>query len=117
MADPVTITETLATGYSPAEAQERLAAHFGSRVVENAAGTLVATSGSKIAIRLLGAYLMPKEWMPTKTTVEFAPSGRGCQATVACSDNFGFGIRTGMRRRYEGLLRAKLEEVRRVLPS
>lgn len=117
MAEPITITETVTTGYSPAEAQQRLATHFGSKVVANTPGTLVATSGSKVAIRLLGAYLMPKAWMPTKTTVEFAPSGRGCQATVACSDNFGFGIRTGMRRRYQGLLRTKLQGIRHLLSS
>lgn len=117
MAEPVTVTETLTTGYSPAEAQERVAMHFGSMVTESTPGTLVATSGSRLAIRLLGAYLMPRGWMPAKTTVEFAPSGRGCRATVTCSDNFGFGIRAGMRRRYEALLQTKLDEVRRVLPS
>jgi hypothetical protein len=117
MTDPVTITETLTTGFSPAEAQERLAAHFASRIVTNTPGTLVATSGSKVAIRLLGAYLMPKAWMPAKTTVGFAPSGRGCQVTVTCTDNFGFGIRAGMRRRYQGLLQTKLEEIRQLLPA
>ena len=115
MAEPVTVTQTITTGYSPTEAQERLAAHLGSAVKENTPGTLVATSGSKLAIRLLGAYLMPKAWMPAKTRVVFTESGSGCQAEVTCTDNFGFGIRTGMRGRYEGLLQDKVADVREAL--
>ena len=115
MADPVTVTETITTAYLPAEAQAKVAAHPVSGVKPNEPGTIVATSGSKLAIRLLGAYLMPKAWMPVKTTVEFAPSGSGCQVTVTCADNFGFGLRTGMRGRYEGLLKAKAAEAREAL--
>ena len=117
MADPLTVTETITTSHSPAEAQGRLASHFGGKVTENTPGTLVATSGSKLAIRLLGAYLIPAAWMPIKTAVEFTESGGGCQANVTCTDNFGFGIRAGIRGRYQRALEAKLAEVRSALGS
>lgn len=115
MANLVTVTETFTTGYSPAEAQQKVAAHLGAKVKTDTPGTLVARSGSQLAIRLLGAYLMPKALMPAKTAVEFTPAGGGCQVTVTCTDDFGFGIRTGMRGRYEGLLQTKVDGVREVL--
>ncbi|MDH3731569.1 MAG: hypothetical protein OES13_10700 [Acidimicrobiia bacterium] len=115
MANPVTVTETITTGYSAAEAQKRVAAHLGSTVRTDTAGKLMARSGSQLAIRLLGAYLMPKAWMPVRTTVEFVAAGTGCAATVTCADDFGFGLRTGMRGRYEGLLQKKVAEIREVL--
>lgn len=117
MANLVAVTETFATGYSPAEAQRKVAEHLGGKVRTNTPGTLMARSGSQLAIRLLGAYLMPKAWMPAKTAVEFSPSGSGCQVVVTCTDDFGFGIRTGMRGRYEGLLQAKVDGVREALGS
>jgi hypothetical protein len=115
MVAPITLTERVSTGYSPAAAQERVAQHFGGKVRRNEPGMLMARTGSQAAIRLLGAYLMPRRWMPTKIIVTFAPSGSGCTADVTCSDDFGFGLRTGMRGRYEGLLEEKMAEIRETL--
>ena len=115
MAEPITITETVFTGYSPAEAQDRLVAHFGPKVRRNEPGMVMVGSGSQFVIRMLGAYLMPRRWMPTKIIVSFTASGTGCNAAVTCADDFGFGLRAGMRGRYQGLLHEKMEEVRTVL--
>jgi hypothetical protein len=115
MAEPITITETVFTGYSPAEAQDRLVAHFGPKVRRNEPGMVMVRTGSQLAIRVLGAYLMPRRWMPTKLIVSFTASGSGCDAAVTCADDFGFGLRVGMRGRYQSLLHEKMEEVRAVL--
>ena len=114
----VQITKTIDTPFSQDEARRRLVEHLNvvkAKVVEGPEGGIEATRGSRLAIRILGAYLMPKDWMPTKATVGFESAGPGCRVTVTIADNFGLGIRTGMKGRDQDLLDSLPEGIASVL--
>jgi len=62
---------------------------------------LVVYTGSQAKMRLLGGAFIAASSLPTRTTVDFAPSGAGTAVTVSAQDSVGLGVKTGMKGRYE----------------
>jgi hypothetical protein len=111
-------TESVETLWTVGQARERIAEHFASakaKVSEDEEGNVVATRGSRVLIRILGAYLMPRNWIPTKATVGFTGTERGCRVDITVADNFGFGIRTGVKGRFGGLVDEQLAGIKAAL--
>lgn len=96
--------------------QARQSAHdffasVNAKVSDDEEGRVVATRGSRVLIRILGAYMMPKNWIPTKATLGFAEAERGCRVDITVADNYGMGIRAGVKGRFGSLLEAQMAEI------
>ena len=108
------ILKTVHTLYTVDQARQRshdFYASVNATMSEDGEGRFTATRGSRVLIRILGAYLMPKSWMPTKATLSFADAEKGCRVDVTVADNYGLGIRTGIKGRYGSLLEAQMSEI------
>jgi len=102
------------TLYTVDQARRRAHDFFASvnaKVSDDEEGRVVATRGSRVLIRILGAYMMPKSWMPTKAMLGFAEAERGCRVDITVADNFGVGVRTGVKGRFGSLLEAQMAEI------
>jgi hypothetical protein len=105
---------TVDTLYTVDQARQRARDFFASvnaKVSNDEEGRVVATRGSRVLIRILGAYLMPMSWIPTKATLGFAEAERGCTVDITVADNYGVGIRTGVKGRFGRLLEAQMAEI------
>jgi len=108
------LRETVDTLYTVDQARRRAHDFFASvnaKVSDDEEGRVVATRGSRVLIRILGAYMMPKSWMPTKATLGFAEVERGCRVDITVADNYGVGIRAGVKGRFGSLLEAQMAEI------
>ena len=108
------LSKAVHTLYTVDQARQRAHDFYGSinaKVSEDGEGRIVATRGSRVLIRVLGAYLMPKSWMPTKATLSFTEAEKGCRLDITVADNYGLGVRTGIKGRYGSLLEAQMSEI------
>ena len=111
-------SDSVETLWTEAQARERITEYFASvkaTVSQSAGGEIVATRGSRVLIRILGAYLMSRNLIPTKATVGFTETERGCRVDITVADNFGVGIRTGVKGRFGKLLDDQLAEIKAAL--
>ena len=109
------LRETVDTLYTVDQARRRALDFFASvntKVSDDGEGRVVATRGSRVLVRILGAYLMPKSWIPTKATLGFAEAERGCRVDITVADNYGVGVRAGGRGRFGSLLEAQMAEIK-----
>ena len=55
---------------------------------------------------------MPRSWIPTKATLGIAETERGCRVDITVADNYGVGVRTGVKGRFGSLLEAQMAEIK-----
>lgn len=93
------------TSDPPAEAIERcrawLAQHASARVVTHEPGHLVVASGSQVKLRLIGGAFIAPSSLPVRTVVDATATASGSELTVTATDAIGFGLKTGMKKKYE----------------
>ena len=109
------LCETVETLYTVDQARRRAHDFFESvnaKVSDEEDGRVLATRGSRVLVRILGAYLMPRSWIPTKATLGFAEAERGCRVDITVADNFGAGVRVGVKGRFGSLLESQLVEIK-----
>lgn len=110
----ITSTATFRSPLSPDEVRARVAEYLesiGARVTAGE-GSYVGDSGKKVAVRILGAFFVPRTWWPLRTEVQLAAADGGTDVTATVSDNFGLGIRTGMKTKYSELTEERLQALR-----
>ena len=115
---PLTYSENFNTAVSPEEAAQRFSALHeakGGKVTTGPDGSIEATTGKKAWVRILGAFFVPRSWWPLKTTLHFTPAGTGTSVEMTVADNWGVGIRTGMKGKYDELMQARAAEVKAAL--
>ena len=115
---PLSHSDQFSTGVSPDEAAQRFEAWHavnGGRFEKAADGSLEGTTGKKVAVRILGAFFVPRSWWPLKTTVRLTPAANGTSVDMTVADNFGLGIRTGMKGKYDELMQARAEAIKTAL--
>ena len=101
----ITSSEQFTTTVPPAEARSRMLEWFKNytyKIEADEPDRLVVYSGSQVKMRLLGGAFIAPSSLPTRTTIEFAPSGAGTSVTVRAQDSVGLGVKTGMKGKYEG---------------
>ena len=111
-------TEQFNTVVSLDEASQRFSAYHsskGGKVMTTPDGALEGTTGSKVGVRILGAFLVSRSWWPLKTTVRFTQADDGTSVEMTVADNFGFGFRTGLKAKYEALIHERAAEVKGAL--
>ena len=110
-----TRSEQFDTGLSPDEAARRFQEYHsskGGKVTAMPDGSLQGTTGKKVATRILGAFFVPRSWWPLKTKVRLTPDGSRTSVEIVVADNFGIGIRTGMRGKYAELMQDQATQLK-----
>jgi hypothetical protein len=96
---------TFVTSDPPAEAVERcrawLAQRASAEVVIQEPEHLEVASGSQIKLRLIGGAFVAPSSLPVRTVVDARPTATGSELTVTATDSVGFGLKTGMKKKYE----------------
>lgn len=108
----LTRTATFRPTVSADEIRARVAAwfaHLDHKFVHDTPERLEITSGSQLKLRLIGGAFIAGSSLPTRTVVERRDDG---DVTVTVTDALGFGIRTGMRGKYERWLDEVVAAVR-----
>jgi len=108
-------TETFRPSVAPDEIRGRVAAwfdHLDHKVVADAPDRLEITSGSQLKLRLIGGAFIAGSSLPTRTVVEQGADG---QVTITVTDAIGFGIKTGMRQKYERWIDEVVQALRSAL--
>jgi hypothetical protein len=102
---PITRTATFVTSDPPPEALERcrawMAQHASAQVVAHTAERLELTSGSQVKLRLIGGGFIAASSLPVRTVVDAVATETGSELTVTAVDTVGFGIKTGMKGKYQ----------------
>jgi hypothetical protein len=73
--------------------------------------TLEAKSGKKAGTRLLGAMFVPEEWLPLHHTIIFVEGEGETRVDISVHDDFGMGLRSGFKTKYETLMKRRLGEL------
>ena len=112
----ITHTDTFTLPDSPDDVLARAVAYFqhlGARPMAAAEGSVAAATGSQLRMRLLGGAFISPRHLPLTMAVEARPSPDGATAvTITASDAVGFGLKTGMKGRYERLTTERAGELR-----
>ncbi len=101
---PLTTTQTFDVAFPPAEVRARVLTWFrpyAHRVVVDTVDRLEVASGSQAKMRLIGGVFIAASSLPTRTIVTMEPNAGGTRADVTAQDAVGFGLKTGMKRKYE----------------
>lgn len=101
----ITSADQFTSTLAPADVRSKVLDWFKSyayKIEEDEPIRLVVYSGSQVKMRLLGGAFIAASSLPTRTTIEFAPSGAGTSVTVSAQDSVGLGVKTGMKGKYEG---------------
>ena len=101
----ISTAEQFTTSLSPADARAKAIEWFASytyKIEVDEPAKLVVYTGSQVKMRLLGGAFIAGSSLPTRTTIELAPSGAGTAVTVTAQDSVGLGVKTGMKGKYEG---------------
>jgi hypothetical protein len=70
-----------------------------------------AKSGKKAGTRLLGAMFVPEEWLPLHHTITFTEAEGETRVEISVRDDFGMGLRSGFKTKYETLMKRRLGEL------
>jgi hypothetical protein len=96
---------TFVTSDPPAAAVERCRAWLERRasaeVVIQETDHLEMVSGSQVKLRLIGGAFVAPASLPVRTIVDAAATVTGSELTVTATDAVGFGLKTGMKKKYE----------------
>lgn len=101
---PIDHTVTFTSSLAPDAAREKALAWFSTytyKVEDDQPGALTVYTGSQAKMRLLGGAFIAASSLPTRTTLAIAPSGSGSEVTVTTHDSVGFGVKTGMKKKYQ----------------
>ena len=112
---PLTRSETFRPTVAADDIRPRVAAwfdHLDHRIVTDTPELLEITSGSQLKLRLIGGAFIAASSLPTRTVVERAADG---EVTITVSDAMGFGIKTGMRGKYERWIDEVVQALQRAL--
>lgn len=101
---PIVQTEALRVALDSAQIRERVLAWFAvvpHKVVVDTPTRLEVKSGSQLKMRLIGGAFIAGSSLPTHTTVLMESAGTVKDVTVTAADAVGFGVKTGMKGKYE----------------
>ena len=101
-----------AAGDEVAQRFEAWHAVNGGRFEKAPDGSLVGKTGKKVAVRILGAFFVPRAWWPLRTELRLAPAASGTNVDMTVADDFGVGIRTGMKGKYDELMATRAAEIK-----
>lgn len=88
-----------------------ICAATGMRVVQRTDDYLLGDLGSQAALRLKGAMFCKPEEFPIKVEVRLAARGESVtDVWVEVRDDFGFGIKTGIRKRYRQAIDVRMAD-------
>lgn len=93
----------ITTPLSPVDAHAHLLAAFAARnasMAQVSGNYLEGRTGSQAAIRLKGGWLAKLEDFPVVAAVAIAPAGSGAVVRLTVADDLGFGVKTGMKKKY-----------------
>jgi hypothetical protein len=99
-------TETFTTRLTPADVlarTEQWFAPYKGHVVASDDGIEIRT-GSQAKMRLIGGAFIAASSLPTRTRLALVPAGSSTEVTVTAEDAVGFGVKTGMKSKYQGWL-------------
>jgi hypothetical protein len=91
------------TPLSAAAAKDRLLSVFQARRATVAIVTddrLEGRTGSQVAIRLKGGLIAKPEEFPVVAAVVLLPGAAGTLVRITVADDLGFGLKTGMTKKY-----------------
>lgn len=71
------------------------------KIIESAGGDISAKFGSQTMLRLVGGWLIPTKFFPTKAHAKFTATSNGTEVTLTASDSMGVGTKAGMKTKYE----------------
>jgi hypothetical protein len=100
----ISLSDTFAASTDAAGVRERVLSWFAQlphSVVSDGPERIEIKTGSQAKMRLLGGALIAASSLPIRTVVTLEPSSGGTWVTVTASDAVGFGVKTGMKGKYE----------------
>lgn len=92
------------TPLGPADVRAKALEWFASythKIEGDEPNRLTVYTGSQVKMRLLGGAFIAESSLPTRTTIELAPSGSGTSVSITSQDSVGLGVKTGMKGKYE----------------
>jgi hypothetical protein len=115
---PLTHTDTFTVTLTPAAVRDRVLTWFrpyAHRVVVDTVDQLEVASGSQAKMRLLGGAFIAASSLPTRTVVSIVPAGASSTVEVTARDAVGFGVKTGMKHKYEEWIASIVDGLRAAL--
>jgi len=113
---PIQHTDTFDASGSPAEVRDGVLTWFRPyqhRVVVDTLDRLEVISGSQAKMRLIGGAFIAGSSLPTRTIVTI--DAGASRVGVTAEDAVGFGLKTGMRHKYEQWVASIVEGIRAAL--
>lgn len=101
---PLSSTESFTTTLGPADVLARTQewfAKYKGQVVAASDGSIEVKSGSQAKMRIIGGAFIAGSSLPTRTTITLVANGDSADVTVTAVDAVGFGVKTGMKGKYE----------------
>jgi hypothetical protein len=114
MARMDTMTTAITTPMTVEEAMAAISAmlhQYGATPARGDETTIQAKSGKKTGTRLLGAMFVPEEWLPLHYTITFVEGDGATRVEISVQDDFGMGVRSGFKNKYEILMKRRLGEL------
>jgi hypothetical protein len=120
---PLTHTDTFDVSLTPAEVRERVLTWFrpySHRVVVDTLDRLEVISGSQAKMRIIGGAFIAASSLPTRTAVTIDAvtidaGAAGSKVGVTARDAVGFGLKTGMKHKYEQWVASIVDGIRAAL--
>ncbi len=104
---PLNQSTTFTTSLAPDAAREKALAWFGNyqfKVAHDSADRLEVKTGSQVKMRAIGGAFIAASSLPTLTTLKIRPAASGSEVEVVAQDAVTVGIKTGMKKKYQGWL-------------
>jgi len=101
---PIVQSDQFTTPLGPADVRAKALewfARYTHKVEGDEPSRLTVHTGSQVKMRVLGGAFIAESSLPTRTTIDLAPSGTGTSVSVTAQDSVGLGVKTGMRGKYE----------------
>jgi hypothetical protein len=114
MAEMDAVTTAITTPMTAEEARAAISAvlhRYGATPAGGDETTMEAKSGKKAGTRLLGAMFVPEEWLPLHHTITFTEAEGETRVEISVRDDFGMGLRSGFKTKYETLMKRRLGEL------
>jgi hypothetical protein len=115
---PLQHADTFDVSGAPAQVREGVLTWFrpyAHRVVVDTVDRLEVLSGSQAKMRLLGGAFIAASSLPTRTIVTIDAATGGSRVGVTAQDAVGFGLKTGMRGKYERWVASIVDGIRAAL--